>query len=142
MTWEIIDINFVIHSVLAVGLGALIGLEREHREDKKMVIAGVRTFPLTSLCGVIFSYLSNGIGIALVEVGLIIFGGFALILAYLKYETHTIGVTTPVAFYITFLVGIMVQQDFMIEAAFITILVTLLLLTKERLHKIARNMGR
>lgn len=142
MAVEIIDLTFVIHSLLAVGLGGLIGLEREHREDKRMVIAGVRTFPLTSLTGVIFSYLTGIVGMALTEVGLIIFGGFALILAYLKYEAHTIGITTPVAFFITFLIGIMVEQDFMVEAAFITILVTVLLLTKERLHKIARDVGR
>ena len=141
MAAEIIDLTFVIHSILAIALGGLIGLEREHREDKKMVIAGVRTFPLTSLSGVLFAYLSNYTGIALTEVGIVIFGGFALILAYLKYETHTIGITTPVAFFITFLIGIMVELDFLVEAAFITVLVTALLLTKERLHKIARNIG-
>lgn len=137
----LINIEFVIHSIIGAGLGALIGLEREHREEKTMVIAGVRTFPLTSLSGVIFSFLSAKIGVALIETGVIIFGGFALILAFLKYEVHTIGITTPVAFFITFLIGVLVQQDFMVEAAFLTILITVLLLTKERLHKIARDLG-
>ncbi|MGM0510813.1 MAG: MgtC/SapB family protein [Thermoplasmatota archaeon] len=141
MAVEFVDLDFVIHALIAIGMGALIGLEREHREEKAMVIAGVRTFPLTSLSGVLFSFLSAEIGIAFIEVGVIIFGGFSLILAFLKYEVHTIGITTPVALFITFLIGILVQQGFGVEAAFITITITILLLTKERLHKIARDIG-
>ncbi|MFO7792609.1 MAG: MgtC/SapB family protein [Candidatus Saliniplasma sp.] len=142
MTYAFVDLNLVINALIAVGLGALIGLEREHREDKKMVIAGVRTFPMTSLTGVIFAFLSQELGYSLIDVGLLIFGGFAILLAYLKYEVHTIGITTPVAFFLTFLIGLMVQNGFIAESAFLTVLITLLLLTKERLHKIARNIGR
>lgn len=141
MTYGFVDLNLVLNAVIAVALGALIGLEREHREDKKMVIAGVRTFPMTSLAGVIFAFLSEHLGYSTIDVGLIIFGGFALLLAYLKYEVHTIGITTPVAFFLTFLIGLMVQQGFLAESAFLTVFITFLLLTKERLHKIARNIG-
>ncbi len=141
MTTGFIDLNLLLSSLIAVGLGALIGLEREHREDKKMVIAGVRTFPMTSLAGVIFSFLSQEMGYSMMQAGLLIFGGFALILAYLKYEVHTIGITTPVAFFLTFLIGIMVHQGYLVESAFFTVLITILLLTKKRLHKIARNIG-
>ncbi|MGM0404893.1 MAG: MgtC/SapB family protein [Thermoplasmatota archaeon] len=141
MTYGFVDLNFIINAIIAVALGALIGLEREHREDQKMVIAGVRTFPMTSLAGVIFAFLSQQLGYSIIDVGLIIFGGFALLLAYLKYEVHTIGITTPVAFFLTFLIGLMVQIGFMVESAFLTVFVTILLLTKERLHNIARNIG-
>ncbi|MFO7991172.1 MAG: MgtC/SapB family protein [Thermoplasmata archaeon] len=141
MAVEFVDVNFIINVIIVVALGSLIGLEREHREDKTMVIAGVRTFPLTSLSGLIFSFLSANVGLALIEVGVIIFGGFALILAFLKYEVHTIGITTPVALFITFLIGIMVEQGFIFEAAFVAILITVLLLTKKRLHNIARKLG-
>ncbi len=140
MAIEFIDISIILHSLVAIGMGALIGLEREHRKEDKMVIAGVRTFPLASLTGVVFSFLATEMNLPLVELGVIIFGGFALLLAYLKYEVHTVGITTPVAFFITFLIGIMVQQGFIFEAAFITILTTVLLLTKERLHSIARSI--
>ncbi len=141
MTYGFVDLNFIINAIIAVALGALIGLEREHREDQKMVIAGVRTFPMTALAGVIFAFLSQELGYSIIDVGLIIFGGFALLLAYLKYEVHTIGITTPVAFFLTFLIGLMVQIGFLVESAFLTVFVTILLLTKERLHKIARNIG-
>lgn len=141
MSYIFVDLNLIINALIAIGLGALIGLEREHREDKKMVIAGVRTFPMTSLAGVIFAFLSQELGYSLMDVGLLIFGGFAILLAYLKYEVHTIGITTPVAFFLTFLIGLMVQNGFIAESAFLTVLITLLLLTKERLHKIARNIG-
>ncbi|MBS3816765.1 MAG: MgtC/SapB family protein [Candidatus Thermoplasmatota archaeon] len=141
MNSAVIDLNFVIHILLAIGMGGLIGLEREHKRKKPRVIAGVRTFPLTSITGVLFSFLSAEIGLHLIEVGVIVFGGFALLLAYLKYEIHTIGITTPVALFITFILGVFIQQGFSIEAAFVTIIVTTLLLTKERLHSIAQDLG-
>ncbi|MBS3782099.1 MAG: MgtC/SapB family protein [Candidatus Thermoplasmatota archaeon] len=137
-----IDLVFVLHILLAVGMGGLIGLEREHEEKKPRVIAGVRTFPLTSMSGVLFSFLSASVDLRFIEVGVLIFGGFSLLLAYLKYEIKTIGITTPVALFITFLIGILIQQGFILEAGFVTITVTVLLITKERLHRIARNLGR
>lgn len=140
MEVEFVDVGILIHSLIAVGLGALIGLEREHRKDDRLVIAGVRTFPLTSLSGVILSFLAAETGFPLVEVGLAIFGGFAILLAYLKYESKIVGITTPVAYFMSFLVGIMVERGFVFEAAFITILITSLLLTKERLHSLAKGM--
>jgi len=137
-----IDLVFAVHILLAIGMGGLIGLEREHEKKKPRVIAGVRTFPLTSMSGVLFSFLSATIGLRFIEVGVIIFGGFSILLAYLKYEIKTIGITTPVALFITFLIGIFIQQGFILEAGFITVVVTVLLVTKERLHKIARDLGR
>ncbi len=137
-----IDLTFVIHVLLAVGMGGLIGLEREHEKKKPRVIAGVRTFPLTSMSGVLFSYLSASLGLRFIEVGVIIFGIFSIILAYLKYEIRTIGITTSVALFITFIIGIYIQQGFILEAFFITILTTALLITKERLHRIAHELGR
>lgn len=137
-----IDLVFTIHILLAIGMGGLIGLEREHEKKKPRVIAGVRTFPLTSMSGVMFSFLSASIGLRFIEIGVIIFGGFSILLAYLKYEIKTIGITTPVALFITFLIGVFIQQNFILEAGFITVVVTVLLITKERLHRIAREMGR
>ncbi len=136
-----IDLDFVIHVLLAVGMGGLIGLEREHEKEKPRVIAGVRTFPLTSMSGVLFSFLSSSIGMRFIEVGVLIFGGFSILLAYLKYEIKTIGITTPVALFITFIIGILIQKQFVVEAGFITVVVTSLLITKERLHKMAHDLG-
>lgn len=138
----VIDLDFALHVLLAIAMGGLIGLEREHEKKKPQVIAGVRTFPLTALSGVLFSFISSAVGIRFIEVGVIIFGGFSLILAYLKYEIKTIGITTSVALFITFIIGVYIQQGYILEAGFVTIVVTILLLTKERLHRIARNLGR
>ncbi len=136
-----IDLDFVLHVLLAVGMGGLIGLEREHEREKPRVIAGVRTFPLTSISGVLFSFLSASIGLRFIEVGVVIFGGFSILLAYLKYEIKTIGITTPVALFMTFIIGVFIQQGFIIEAGFITVVITSLLITKERLHRLAHDLG-
>jgi len=137
-----IDLVFALHVLLAIGMGGLIGLEREHERRKPKVIAGVRTFPLTSMSGVLFSFLSDSVGLEFMGIGVIIFGGFSILLAYLKYEIKTIGITTPVALFITFLIGVFIQQGFILEAGFVTVVVTVLLITKERLHRIAREIGR
>lgn len=140
MTSTAIDLVFVAHVLMAIGMGGLIGLEREHKRKEPRVIAGVRTFPLTSITGVLFSFLSVSVGLRLIEVGVVVFGAFAILLAYLKYEIRTIGITTPVALFITFLLGIFIQQGFALEAGFITVVVTALLLTKERLHSLAQDL--
>jgi len=138
---ELIDISFVLNCLMAIGMGGLIGLEREHRLKEKEVIAGVRTFPLTALSGVIFSFLAANAGLVILEVGLAIFGGFALILTFLKLGVRSIGVTTQIAFYMTFLIGVMIERNYALEAVFVTVLVTSLLLTKNRLHKLAKDIG-
>ena len=45
MAIEFIETALVINTLLAVGMGGLIGLEREHKKEEPKVIAGVRTFP-------------------------------------------------------------------------------------------------
>jgi len=44
--------------ILALAIGALVGIEREKRARRE-IFAGIRTFPLVCLLGLLISYLSS-----------------------------------------------------------------------------------
>ncbi|MDD1764201.1 MAG: MgtC/SapB family protein, partial [Methanobacteriaceae archaeon] len=52
------DLFLLLKIIIALALGALIGIERE-RKGHEMEFAGVRTFMLIALLGVISAYLSQ-----------------------------------------------------------------------------------
>lgn len=125
----------------AVGIGGLVGLEREHRPDEREIIAGVRTFPLISTAGFLTALLGREIGsTAPIAVG----AGGILVLAlgffYVRYLTGDVGFTTPMAIVVIYLAGALIGIGFLIEAIVVALATTFLLLTKDRLHRLADAM--
>jgi len=92
----------LLHLVLALALGGLIGLERERQEKP---LGGIRTFPLLALLGV----LAGSLGDALVVAGgVLAVGGLALasLVANLEDERPGgTGITTEVGAVGTYLLG-------------------------------------
>lgn len=137
---EIASGEFFLDFLVALGVGALIGIEREHRRDQTQVIAGVRTFPLFSMAGyllvVVAGEMSDGAG-ALLAVGL---GGIiavAIAFLWVRHQLGVTGMTTPLAMIVTFLLGLLVGFGYTTEAIVVGVATTFLLLTKERLHAFA-----
>jgi len=131
--------NFVI----ALALGGLIGLQREHvKEEKgKPSFAGLRTFVLISLLGGVGAYLG-----ALLNKNIfyIILAGYIImsIVAYIlesKAANH-IGATTEIASVLTFLVGSLCVLNQVRVAIFIAVIITLFLALKKPLHEFAKNL--
>jgi uncharacterized membrane protein YhiD involved in acid resistance len=102
------SIDFIYHLILAFGVGALVGLEREHHKGDDVVIAGIRTFPLVSVLGFVFAYLgkngnafgldSNALGLPfLTLIGIPIVSTMAIGLLYIRYQMGVPGLTTPIA---------------------------------------------
>jgi len=54
-----IDINILYGFLISLGIGGLIGIEREHDEDTKTLTAGVRTFALTSMFGTTLALINS-----------------------------------------------------------------------------------
>lgn len=79
-----LDLSFLYGLLVSVGIGALIGMERERRRAEDTVLVGVRTFPLVSTSGFVIGHLAvnepfmDWLAIA----GLILFGTVALLLVY------------------------------------------------------------
>ncbi len=133
MTTPLVDV--IIHLLLAGGLGALIGLEREQSESGGS-FAGSRTFPLFALYGALVQAFFPGM--LPLAVGTL---AVPLTVAYVGkvwYEGD-IGLTTLVAALITLVLGAMTMHSNRgaVVAIIIGGLVTVLLSVKDPVHEFA-----
>ena len=120
----------------ALGLGRLIGVERERRrmEDKLPAAAGVRTFTLVALAGALAKML-GGVGIAVA-------GGFVALAALASYRASLSkdpGLTTEVALLVAFLLGVLAMEHAMLASG-LGVVVAMVLASKSRVHRFARDM--
>ena len=133
--------NFYIGFAVAFALGALVGLEREHHRDK-VVIAGVRTFPLFAVAGYLLSVLSLAVESPwILAAGVVSMGAVAVTFMVVRHQLGSTGLTTPAAMIVIFVVGAIVALGFVQEAVVVGVGVTFILLTKERLHRFAHVLG-
>ncbi|MDD1768860.1 MAG: DUF4010 domain-containing protein [Methanomassiliicoccales archaeon] len=134
------DVIFIYDLLVAIAVGALMGIEREHHRDEHIVLAGIRTFPLVSVSGFIVSYLAvlhPGLE-ALVMIGLAIVAVFAVGLLYIQYELKIPGFTTPLAFIVTYAAGVLIGYGHVLEAVVLGVATTFLLISKKHLHRFAQ----
>ncbi|WP_028838529.1 MgtC/SapB family protein [Thermomonas fusca] len=123
------DLDILRGLAVALGLGLLVGVERERRRaDDGHDVAGVRTFALIALAGAIAERI-GGIGIAL--------GGAFVVLAalagYRASRGRDPGLTTETAMLLVFLLGVLAMRE-LVLAAGLGVAVTLLLAMKTRAH--------
>lgn len=134
------ELTFLYDLLIALAIGALIGLEREHHRDEHLVLAGIRTFPLVSGTGVVLSYLASlqpSLGI-IVVVGLLVIAAFAIGLMYFQYKLKAPGFTTPLALVVTYAAGVLVGYGLVLEAVALSVATTFLLVSKRHLHGFAQ----
>lgn len=126
---------------LALGLGAIIGLERERHRKERDVLAGVRTYPLISLSGLAAAELANRFEEGLlISVGAFVAGSFAIMMYWVRQRLGHVGLTSPIALYVTYFVGVLTGLGRTGEAIVAGLAIALLLFTKERLHHFAEVM--
>lgn len=133
----------ILGLVIAIFLGALIGLQREYTQQHLHVkyFAGFRTFIFTGLFGAILGYLTGEFDSLWVIVGFISVITFAVssyIVMYLK--SANVAATTQLAFILTYVLGVMCTTGNSGMAVVFGILITTFLTFKERLHTIAKKM--
>jgi uncharacterized membrane protein (DUF4010 family) len=129
--------------ILSLAIGTLIGLEREKRAKGEMV-AGIRTFMLVSLFGLLSGYVSeifnNNLIIlfAFISVGILDAIGYMSRVAKMK----TLGMTTEIAFLLTFLIGLICYYESYPYFLTVTlgILLTFILVAKETLHGFVKHL--
>jgi uncharacterized membrane protein (DUF4010 family) len=128
------------HLALAVGLGLLVGLQREWA---KRDVAGIRTFTMISVLGAVCALLSRSAG------GWVIAAGFIAVAATLavgnllrgKSKDTDFGMTTEVAALVMFGVGAGLLSGFVQECIVVGGATAVLLHWKEPLHALVRRMG-
>jgi uncharacterized membrane protein (DUF4010 family) len=139
----------VLGLAAALGAGLLIGLERERRKRSRRgaaqaQAAGIRSFALVALSG----GLAQVLGQALAQPLLVLLGGaLVALLAVVAYVRSLRlpgtpaaeldpGLTTELALFVTYLVGVLAVQTPALGAAAAVVVATLLA-ARERLHRFA-----
>jgi uncharacterized membrane protein (DUF4010 family) len=126
---------------VAVLLGLLVGLEREHSAGG---IAGMRTFPLITVLGTLCALLAQEFGGWIVAAGML--GVIAVLsLGYFRRLQHDerqhLGITTEAAMLVMYAVGALVVIHSMLLAVAVGGGVAVLLQFKPELHAFARKLG-
>jgi uncharacterized membrane protein (DUF4010 family) len=121
--------------IVALGIGLLIGLERERRKGRgpTRAAAGVRTFAFVGLLGA----LAAEFGTAAVVV-CVAFIALAAIGAYITRPDDDPGLTTEVILVTTFLLGALTKTDAVLAAG-LAVIVTGLLAGRSQIHHLVRD---
>jgi uncharacterized membrane protein (DUF4010 family) len=137
-----VNFDFFQKLALAMLIGILIGIEREHRRPEKMeLIAGVRSFTIACIGGMLSSFLALKINPGILLISLAFFGIISALYIYIKNVTlKTPGITGPIALYCTFLLGVLISYEFYLPAIAGSVIITLLLAEKRPLHSFATNL--
>jgi uncharacterized membrane protein (DUF4010 family) len=123
----------------ALGIGLLVGLERERRPD---AAAGLRTFALVSMLGCLFALLGEKAGGPwLLIAGLLVIAGTMVASNFSsRQEEQYRGFTTEAAIVTTYALGAAVWFGYATLAVMLAITMTVLLYFKAELRKISQRL--
>ena len=127
----------ILNLAVALGIGLLIGAERERRkgEGPSRSPAGIRTFTVASLAGAASFIVGGEVLFAVATAGVIILTA----VAYWRAHEDDPGLTTEIALIITTLLGgLSMQQPAL--AAGLAVTVAVLLAARSRLHRFVRSV--
>jgi uncharacterized membrane protein (DUF4010 family) len=125
---------------IALGLGTLVGLQREWKESE---IAGIRTFPLITLLGALSVLSTDGSVGWLSAAGMLAMAILFAIanIAKIRGPSYDFGMTTEVAGLLMFMVGCALGAQLYGPAIVTTGVAAVLLHWKERLHGIVASLA-
>ena len=127
----------ILNLAVALGIGLLIGAERERRkgEGPSRSSAGIRTFTVTSLAGAVSIIVGGEVLLAVTTAGVIILTAAA----YWREHDDDPGLTTEIALILTALPGgLSMQQPTL--AAGLAVTVAVLLSVRSWLHRFVRSV--
>jgi uncharacterized membrane protein (DUF4010 family) len=134
--------DIVVFQQLAVslGLGLLLGLERERRGAS---IAGIRTFPIISLFGTVCAQVGQVFGGWVVAAGLLALTAVIVPANFIQLRKGNIdpGTTTEAAALLLYVVGALIAIGYFAAALVIAGVLAVLLHSKRPLHNFARAVG-
>jgi len=128
---------------LALLIGALIGLQREHAYGaSEDLFAGVRTYAIVGVIGCAAGLAALTLQAPEIFAALTLVVGGLLIAAYiLSSQREGVGLTSEMAVLITMLCGGLVAWGYGTVATAVGVAVTVLLALKARLHGLARQLS-
>jgi len=134
------DEPLALRFAVALGLGILIGLERERAKGEEGG-AGVRTFALIALAGAIAGYLEKTLGLGWLALAVFVTVGALIVslnvITSLRGET---GIATEISALLAFLLGLLCAHGQLQVAAWVAVAMALMLALKDWLHRLARRI--
>ena len=120
----------------AIGIGLLIGIERERAKGggSDRAAGGIRTFTLLGLLGAL-AHLMGHFGVLVAG----IFVSLAVVASYRRSRATDPGLTTEVAMLVTFSLGVLAMRMAPVAAG-MGVVVALVLAAKSRLHRFTRQV--
>ena len=127
-----LDESTLLGLAAALGAGLLIGIERERRKGKgpQRALAGARTFTLAALAGAMAQAMGEW---WLVAIGALMVLSLAAI-SYWRSTSDDPGITTELALFVTYLLGVMAIEHPALAAG-TAVIVALLLASRRTLHE-------
>lgn len=135
------DLDLALRFGAALGLGLLLGLERERKRDAELLFGGIRTFALIALLGALGAFMEREM-----NQGWLILAAFIALsaLVIVSYATTAargeLGITTEVTALLAFIVGALCGWQEVGVASVATVVCLLLLTLKDFLHGLARRV--
>jgi len=141
--------DLLMQALAALGIGLLIGLEREYGQRKvkgkpqPTEAAGIRTFALVSLAGNLLTWLPGELAMWAVALGLLFTGLMALISYHRtsRGDEADKGTTSEIVLVTTYLLGVLTGFGFMLQATIIAVVVFALLHFKKVLHRFSHSLS-
>jgi uncharacterized membrane protein (DUF4010 family) len=132
-----LDSQSLLSVCVAVGIGLLIGAERERRKGSgpNRSAAGIRTFAVVAFAGAVAMVLGD---VLLMAVVTLLVGGFTLV-TYRRQPTEDPGITTEVALIATCLIGGLATDQPLFAAA-IGVALAGLLAARQQIHHFVRGV--
>ncbi len=133
--------DFLTKLAIAFLIGIMVGVEREHRGLDHEIFAGVRSYSITCITGMLVALVSESAGTGFVYVATLFFAAICSIITYSKiFLFKRIGVTSPITLFFIFVMGVLVGYDYGLFAIVSSIVVSFLLIQKQPLHQFAGNL--
>ncbi len=134
-------LDFLEKLAIAFLIGILVGTEREHRGQTHEIFAGVRTYSITCITGMLTALLTVSTGSGILYVAALFFAAVSCIIAYTKITIYQrIGVTSPITLFFIFILGVLVGYGYGLFAIVSAVVVSFLLIQKKPLHEFAGNL--
>ena len=128
-----------VQLAIALGLGLLVGLQREWVEEKPL---GLRSFALITLIGALIGLYAEDAGLWIVAVGLLVVTLAIFVhTILLAREKEVAGMTTELAGIAMYMIGAMTTTGYPVAAVVLTGIVMLLLHWKTPMHALTRRIA-
>lgn len=135
-------VNFFQKLGVSLMIGILIGIEREHWRTSKKIYAGVRTFTITCLIGMLATFMQPYVSFDILLITTIfMFSSCVLIIYSVNIVYGRSGLTSAIALFFTYLLGILVGSGMFLVPIVSAVVLTFVLIEKKPLHALAEHLS-